>query len=131
MTDDPRYRLTKRQKLRSPSEFRVVYDGKVKAGDEHLLVFALRNDLGVTRLGLSVSKKHGGAVARNRVKRLLREAFRLEQHELPIGLDLVLIPRSDSGAMLADYRRSLSSCVRRAAKRLPSPVESNSTSEPR
>jgi ribonuclease P protein component len=114
-----RYGFTKRQKLRKPSEFRRVYDGKVRAGDDHLLVFGLLNDLGVTRVGLSVSKKHGSAVQRNRIKRLLREAFRLSQHDLPPGLDLVLIPRPGSGATLADYRRSLAGCVRRLVRRLP------------
>ena len=45
------------------------------------------------RLGLSVSKDHGPAVRRNKIKRLLREAFRLERYALPADLDLVLIPR--------------------------------------
>lgn len=107
------------QKLRRPVEFKRVYDGGAKAGDDRLLVFALPNDLGVTRLGLSVSKKHGGAVKRNRIKRLLREAFRLGQHDLPPGLDLVLIPRPGMNSALADYRKSLAGCTRRAAKRLP------------
>jgi ribonuclease P protein component len=114
-----RYRLTKAQKLRRPSEFKRVYDGGAKAGDDRLLVFALPNDLGLTRLGLSVSKKHGGAVKRNRIKRLLREAFRLSQHDLPPGLDLVLIPRPNAAATFAEYRTSLAGCARRAAKRLP------------
>jgi ribonuclease P protein component len=123
MTDGPSHKLSKSQKLRRPAEFRRVYDGKIRAGDEHLLVFATRNETGITRIGLSVSKKNGGAVARNRIKRLLREAFRLDQYAFPAGLDLVLIPRPGSGAGLADFRRSLANCVRRVMKRLPASIE--------
>lgn len=121
-----RYRLTKAQKLRRPAEFKRVYDGGSKAGDDRLLVFALPNGLGVTRLGLSVSKKNGSAVKRNRIKRLLREAFRLSQHDLPPGLDLVLIPRPGADATLAGYRQSLAGCVRRAARRLTPPGREDS-----
>lgn len=125
-----RYRLTKAQKLGRPAEFERVYGGGAKAGDDRLLVFVLPNELGLTRLGLSVSKKNGGAVKRNRIKRLLREAFRLSQHDLPPGLDLVLIPRPNAAATLADYRRSIAGCVRRAAKRLPF-REGEAPTEPR
>lgn len=72
-----------------------------------------------TRFGLSVSRKHGNAVKRNRIKRLLREAFRLSQHDLPAGLDLILIPRQNSGTLLEDYQRSLRAVAKRLDKRLP------------
>lgn len=53
-----------------------------------------RNDLGRTRLGIVTGRKLGNAVARNKARRLIREAFRLAQHEIPPGLDVVVLPRS-------------------------------------
>ncbi len=58
-----------------------------------------RGDEEAPRLGLSVSRKVGGAVERNRVKRLLREAFRLEEPALRPGQDLVVVARADAGAL--------------------------------
>lgn len=110
--------ISKQQRIRSSVDFARIYDARQRAGDQHLLVFAARNQLQTTRFGLSVSKKHGNAVKRSRLKRLLREAFRLSQHDLPCGLDLILIPRLDSGATLEDYRYSLVLAVQRLARRL-------------
>ena len=117
----PDFSFPKSAKLRKSAEFRRLYDGQVRAGDDHLLIFAAWNHLGETRCGLSVSKKHGNAVRRGRLKRLMREAFRLVRHELPVGVDLILIPRQDSGATVDDYKRSLKGTCRRLLKRLPSP----------
>jgi ribonuclease P protein component len=111
------------RRLRSSRDFERVYDQGQRAGDEHLLVFAAANELGWPRLGLSVSRKHGNAVRRARLKRLLREAFRLAQHEIPPGLDLVLIPRQNSGAGRDDYQKSLLRLVQRLAKRIFPPVK--------
>jgi len=58
-----------------------------------IVVFGRANGLAHPRLGLSVGRVAGGAVDRNRVKRLVREAFRLEQHALPAGLDFVVSVR--------------------------------------
>lgn len=111
-------RFPKTLHLRSEAEFERVYARKCKAADGVLLVFGDRNDLGVTRLGLSVSRKHGGAVQRNRLKRLLREAFRLSQSELPAGLDLIAIPLDGEKATLDGYRRSLEKLSAKLIKRL-------------
>ena len=104
--------------IRRSEDFQRLYKQGQRAGDNHLLIFALPNDLNFTRIGLSVSRKHGSAVHRVRIKRLLREAFRLSRPELPAGLDLVLVPRVSSEAELADYRRSLLRLTRKLARRL-------------
>jgi ribonuclease P protein component len=114
----PRLRFTPAQRLRKPHEFQRVYDGRQRAGDERLLIFAAPNDLGWTRIGLSVSRKQGNSVRRHQLKRLLREAFRLSQHELPTGLDLILIPRAEASAGVAEYRESLLRLTDRLARRL-------------
>jgi ribonuclease P protein component len=70
-----------------------VFDGRLRRAAGPLLVYARANGLSHTRLGLSVSRRVGGSVKRSNVKRLLREAFRLSQHELPPGLDVVIVVR--------------------------------------
>ena len=114
----------KTAQLRSSTNFERVYALKCKAADGVLLLFLAVNDVAVTRIGLSVSKKHGGAVVRNRLKRLLREAFRLERLSLPDGLDLIAIPLAADRASLAAYRTSITGLVRRLVKRLDQPPRS-------
>ena len=115
------FNFTKAQHLRSKSDFERVYALKNKAADGVLLVFAARNEGPVTRIGLSVSKKHGGAIVRNRLKRLLREAFRLTQHQIPANLDLIVIPLAKEKASLVAYEESLVKATRRLVRRLDQP----------
>ncbi len=107
------------ERLRRPSEFQRVYDRRRSAGDEWLIVYVCENGLPHLRLGMSVSRKIGGAVRRNRLRRLYREAFRLTKNELPSGLDLVLIPRpSEQLPTLDQLKQSLPKLVRQAADKL-------------
>jgi ribonuclease P protein component len=112
------YAFRPAERLKRPSDFRRVYDRRRSASDEWLLVYACENGLSHLRLGLSVSRKVGGAVRRNRLKRLYREAFRLSRSQMPVGLDLVLIPRSPGDCTLEEIKLSLVQLVNRVAARM-------------
>jgi ribonuclease P protein component len=111
-------RFQKHEHLRRNKDFRQVYDRRRSVSDQWLIVYACENDLPHLRLGLSVSRKVGSAPHRNRLRRLYREAFRLTRHEMPVGLDLVLIPRRNDLPTLEDLQRSLPKLVRHVARKL-------------
>lgn len=114
----PGFGFRKEEHLRRPADFRRVYTRRRSAADAWLLVYACENGLSYLRLGLSVSRKVGPAVRRNRLRRLYREAFRLTRHEMPIGLDLVLIPRGPSEPRLEQLKDTLLRLVIQVARRL-------------
>ena len=106
-----RYSFTKAQRVHGRLEFAAVFDANVKYARGPVVAFAKATDLPRARLGLSVSRRVGTAPRRNRIKRLLREAFRLMQHDFPRSYDLVLVIRPHEPLMLAEYQKLLSAML--------------------
>ncbi len=112
------FRFPKHEHLRRPADFRRVFEARRSVSDRWLVVYGRENGLAHLRLGLSVSRKVGAAVVRNRLRRNYREAFRLTRQEMPIGLDLVLIPRGEGSPSLDDLKEALPRLVRALAGKL-------------
>ena len=100
-------RFTRESRLRRRPQFEAVYGRRCSVADANLIVYGVLNDCSFPRLGLTVSRKVGNAVVRNRWKRILREAFRLARTELPSGVDLVITPRKGAQPTLNSVQPSL------------------------
>ena len=111
-------RFPKELRLRKQAEFDRVYKARLFAADDVLIVNGCLSDLPHPRLGLSVSRKVGKAVVRNRWKRLIREAFRLSKTQLPPGLDLVVRPQKGAEPDFHAIARSLPALAQRILRKV-------------
>ncbi len=94
-----RYLFPRARRIRTHREFQRLYAQGRLYQDEYFRIFYLKKDSSEAgRLGLSVSKKLGKAHNRNRIRRLLREVFRLYP-ELSVGLDLIVQPKTEAAAL--------------------------------
>jgi ribonuclease P protein component len=114
-------RLRPREKLRSGAEYRRVFRRGARVDSASFLLLAVENGQGYHRLGLAAGRKVGGAVLRNRARRLLRESFRKNKRDVAAGLDVVLVAKREivgrsQGEVESEYRE----CLRRLAAR-PAP----------
>ena len=111
-------RLRPHERIKDPAAFRRAFDRRRWESDATLTIYGFENGLDHPRLGISVSrKKVKTAAGRNRLKRLIRESFRLSKPELPAGLDLIIVPR-DPAARFAEVRRSLPALARALERRM-------------
>jgi ribonuclease P protein component len=106
-----RHNFPKKLNLRAKRDYDAVFDARTRESRGPLSVGARPNDLVHCRFGMSVSRKVGTAVRRNRIRRLLRESFRLMQHDLPRSYDFVVVVRPHEPLALAEYQRLLSVIV--------------------
>ncbi|MCZ6690143.1 MAG: ribonuclease P protein component [Planctomycetota bacterium] len=109
-------------RMHSKKEFDRVIRKGVQVSDALLRLRVLASEEGRdTRLGITIGRKAGRAVRRNRVRRLIREAFRAIRSELPPGLDIVVFPLTqsrDDPFHLKDVKESLTRLVGKAGRRL-------------
>ena len=106
-------------RLTARRQYLAVYGRGHRVGCKSLTLFGLANTLGVCRLGITVTRKSGGATRRNRIKRLLREVFRRHRDDLPHGIDVVVNVRPGSDTPeLRRYEQELVDGIRRLSVRV-------------
>ena len=86
------------ESLRNNRDFVNVYESGKSYANKYLVVYTLKNGSDINRLGISVSKKVGNSVIRHRLKRLIKESYRLHEKMFNSGLDIVVIARKGSDA---------------------------------
>lgn len=116
---EPRHTFPRTHRLSGSKAFRAVFDFRVRKNIGPLSFCGRPNGLDHVRLGLSVPRRVGTAVKRNRIKRLLREAYRLQRQELASaagGLDVIVVVRPHAALELGEYQRMLRQAVESLAK---------------
>lgn len=123
--------LPRSKRVRSSRAFTWILRRGGCAADDSLVVFALRqtalpasaaaSPLAPRRLGVTIPKRTGNAVVRNRWKRWIREAFRLHQENLPRGFDYIVRPKKDAVGSGPRIQASLPKLARKAARRAERP----------
>jgi len=81
----------KHEKIRKRAEYQSIYEKGARTFSRHFIIVSQNNRLGYRRLGITVSKKVGNSVRRNRIKRMIREFFRLNRNRLAESQDIVII----------------------------------------
>ncbi len=119
MKDAAPHKFSRDERLKLRLDFRDCIREGGRAAGKYVMVYVEGNGLAVTRIGAGSTKRLGNAVERNRQKRLVREAFRLTKHELPAGVDMVVLPRIPwCSPTLDELKADLLDAAHRAAAKL-------------
>jgi len=120
MPPEPNQRFPKQARITHQRVFELVFRSGQVAADNVLVVHAIRSESNRSRLGISISRRVGNAVVRNRWKRLIREAFRRQQDLLPPGLDMIIRPKRGAVPDHDAIRRSIIYLSKKLDRRLTS-----------
>lgn len=94
--------------LKKNYQFRVVYNRGKSVANKYLVLFVLKSKDDYNKLGVSISKKVGKSVARNRIRRLIKESYRALEKDVKTGYDMIVIARQPSnGAPFKEISRSV------------------------
>lgn len=85
--------MKKEERVRKNSQFRYIYKRGKSYSNNILIMYIIKNNKRINRIGFSVSKKIGNSVVRNRVKRLIREGYRNNRYGFEKGYDIIFIAR--------------------------------------
>ena len=114
-----RFSFPKEQRIAKRSDFKRTYDAGRKHFGKHVVLFASGNELGVTRIGITATKKVGKAHDRNRLKRWVREIYRTHRESVGLGkapLDIVVnLKASANRATFEEFSGDLTRLLRRVA----------------
>lgn len=118
-----RYTFPPSSRLKGDKLIRHAMKGQTRITRGPLTLLATANELGKLRLAIRTPRALGPAVVRNRVRRLLREAFRLSQADFAFGQDVMLLVRPHSPLILAEYQKLLSGLLVKLRAAVVGPVE--------
>ena len=112
-------RFRPNEHIRRRAEFQTAYKQGFRVHGRLATLFILATGMPIGRLGIAATKRLGGAVVRNRAKRLIREVFR--RHKIAPGFDVVVVPKRELldaslAAIESEYRHNIERSLRRAGK---------------
>jgi ribonuclease P protein component len=112
------FAFPRKYRLHLQRDFDRIFTRRISVADPRIIVYGCENGLDYSRLGISVPRKVGKSVRRNRWRRLIREAFRLQRKRLPKGIDFVVVARSSEPPHLNQLQESLLELAWRVSRKL-------------